>query len=60
MSPRNGRPPSKDPKTHETRIRMSDNDIEKLEYCCNQTRLTKAAVIRMGIDKVYKELTEKE
>lgn len=56
MSPRNGRPPSKDPKRHETRIRMSDNDIEKLEYCCNQTGLTKADVIRMGIDKVYKEL----
>ncbi len=56
MSPRNGRPPSKDPKTHETRIRMSDSDIMKLEYCCNQTGLTKADVIRKGIDKVYKEL----
>ncbi len=56
MSPRNGRPPSKDPKIHETRIRMSDSDIMKLEYCCNQTGLTKADVIRKGIDKVYNEL----
>ncbi len=56
MSPRTGRPPSKDPKTHETRIRMSDNDISKLEYCCKQTGLTKADVIRTGIDKVYQEL----
>lgn len=56
MSPRNGRPPSKDPKIHETRIRMSDNDIEKLEYCCKMTGLTKAEVIRKGIDEVYKKL----
>lgn len=56
MSPRNGRPPSKDPKTHETRIRMSDNDIEKLEYCCKQTGMKKADIIRRGIDEVYKQL----
>lgn len=56
MSPRNGRPPSKDPKIHETRIRMSDSDINKLEYCCKQTGLTKADVIRKGIDEVYKQL----
>lgn len=55
MSPRNGRPPSKDPKRHETRIRMSDSDIEKLEYCCKVTGLTKADVIRRGIDLVYAE-----
>lgn len=56
MSPRNGRPPSKDPKIHETRIRMSDNDIEKLDYCCQKTGLTKADIIRRGIEKVYEEL----
>lgn len=56
MSPRNGRPPSKEPKTHETRIRMSDNDMSKLEYCCECTGLTKAAIIRKGIDEVYKKL----
>lgn len=56
MSPRNGRPPSKDPKVHETRIRMSDSDIFKLEYCCKKTGLTKADVIRKGIDEVYKQL----
>lgn len=56
MSPRNGRPPSKDPKTHETRIRMSDGDIEKLNYCCRHTGMTKADVIRKGIDEVYKQV----
>lgn len=55
MSPRTGRPTT-DPKKHETRIRMSDSDIAKLEYCCEKTGLTKADVIRMGIEEVYKKL----
>lgn len=60
MSPAHGRPPSNDPKVHETRIRMSDKDIGKLEYCTKSTGKTKAEIIRIGIDKVYKELKEKE
>lgn len=53
MSPRTGRPPSKDPKRHETRIRMSDEDVEILEYCCKVTGMSKADVIRKGIREVY-------
>lgn len=59
LSPRTGRPPSKDPKTHETRIRMSDREVEKLEYCCKKTGMSKADVIRQGIELVYKEVLEK-
>lgn len=55
MSPRTGRP-TDEPKKHETRIRMSDKDIEMLEYCCNATGKNKAEVIRLGIKKVYEEL----
>lgn len=55
MSPRTGRP-TDNPKKHETRIRMSDKDIEMLEYCCNATGKTKADIIREGIRKVYNEL----
>ncbi len=55
MSPRTGRPTTS-PKTHETRIRMSDEDVEILEYCAKATGLTKADVIRKGIRKVYEEL----
>lgn len=53
MSSRTGRPPSKDPKRHETRIRMSDEDVELLEYCCKVTGMSKADVIRKGIREVY-------
>ena len=58
LSPRTGRP-TDNPKKHETRIRMSDKDIEMLEYCCEYTGKTKADVIREGIKKVYDELTKK-
>lgn len=58
MSPRTGRP-TKDPKKHETRIRMSDEDVKLLEVCCKKTGLSKADVIRQGIREVYEQVKEK-
>lgn len=55
LSPRTGRP-TDDPKRHETRIRMSDEDVEILEYCCKATGRTKADIIREGIREVYAKL----
>lgn len=55
MSPKTGRPTS-DPKKHETRIRMSDEDVRMLEECCKITGMTKAYVIRKGIRVVYESL----
>ena len=55
MSPRTGRPTG-DPKNHQQRIRMSDNEMMMLEYCCEATGKTKADIIRLGIKKVYEEL----
>ncbi len=55
MSPKIGRP-TKDPKTHETRIRMSDEDIRLLQICCEKTGLSKADVIRRGIREVYEKI----
>lgn len=54
MSPRTGRP-TDNPKNHETRIRMSDRDIQRLDYCVEVLGLTKAEVIRQGIDRMYQE-----
>lgn len=56
MSPRTGRPPSKDPKSHETRIRMSDEDVEILEYCCKVTGKSRSEIIREGVREVYTKL----
>lgn len=45
--------PTDNPKNHETRIRMSDEDVEILEYCCKATSRTKADIIREGIREVF-------
>lgn len=59
MSPAFGRPPSKDPKRNDTRIRLTDNEAEKLDFCARKMGMTKADVIRKGIDMVYAEATKK-
>lgn len=55
MSPRTGRP-TDNPKILNTRIRLSEEDIERLNYCSKEMGKTKAEVIRIGIKKVYTEL----
>lgn len=48
--------PTNSPKTNNYRIRMTDEELKKLEECCGKTGLSKADVIRLGIGKVYEEL----
>lgn len=55
MSPRTGRPTA-DPKSNWTGFRLSDNDVEKLNYCAKETRMSKAEIVRKGIEKFYNEL----
>ena len=51
---RTGRP-TDDPKRHDTRIRMSDREVEMLNYCCEVYGLTKAEVIRQGVKELYEK-----
>lgn len=51
--------PTQDPKKNQTRIRMTDEEVAKLNYCSEKLNVSKTDVVNMGIDKVYKELTEK-
>jgi predicted DNA-binding protein len=60
LTPRTGRPPIEDPKDISVRIRLSDADNEKLEYCRRITGKAKAEIIREGIDKIYQELIQKQ
>lgn len=55
MSPRTGRP-TDTPKKHETRIRMSDEDVAMLEYCAKATGKSKSDIIREGIREVYNKI----
>lgn len=56
MSPR---PPLEDAKTNQYRLRMSDAELEKLEFCCKKLGLTKSEVIRSGIEAMYQEALKK-
>lgn len=58
MSPRTGRP-TDNPKKIRLELRLSDDDIEKLEYCYQKTKLSKAEILRKGLDMVYNELQKK-
>lgn len=55
MSPKTGRP-TDNPKNLNTRIRLSDDDVKRLEYCAQKTGLTKSEIIRKGIKEVYDKL----
>lgn len=38
------------------RARMTEEDVVKLKYCCEQLGRTESDIIRLGIEKVYQEL----
>ena len=57
MSPKLGRP-TQSPKNHETRIRMSDEDIKMLNACVAKTGKTKSDIIREGIREVYNKINK--
>ena len=59
MSPRSGRPPSNDRKEYRKSYRLSEDDVKKLEICVEKTGMSATAVIRKGIDMVYREVTKK-
>ena len=58
MSPRTGRP-TNEPKNNRESFRLSDNDIEKLNYCVEKTGLSKVDIITKGIDLVYRKKKKK-
>lgn len=57
MSPKMGRP-TDDPKTKRIEIRISVLDSIKLDYCCDTLGLSKAEVIREGINTIYQKALE--
>lgn len=60
MSPRTGRPKSDNPKDIQLKIRADRQTIEDLDFCCEKSNSTRSDVIRLGIQKVKKDLEEKE
>lgn len=60
MSPRNGRPPSDNPKTTNLHIRLTEDEKSKIEYCSRVLGLSKTEIIKIGVDEVYKKALEKK
>ena len=48
--------PTDNPKILNTRIRLSEEDVKRLEFCAQKTGLTKSEIIRQGIKGVYERL----
>ena len=55
LTPRTGRPPIENAKRNNYMLRMTNEELEKLNYCQKVTGLSKAEVIRLGIEKVFQE-----
>lgn len=58
MSPRTGRPTS-DPKDKFLKIRVSQNDLDKLKEVSDKKGISKTEVIRIGINIQFEELKGK-
>ncbi len=56
MTPRTGRPKKDNSRTDRVDTRLTKEELEKLNYCCEVLGLTRAEVVRIGIDKVYEEV----
>ncbi len=48
--------PTNNPKNEELKVRISQSDKKKLEYCIKNGNKNKSEIVREGIDKVYNEL----
>lgn len=60
MSPRTGRPKAENPKDIQLKIRADKQTIEDLDFCCEQKKMTRSDVIRLGIQKVKQEVETKK
>lgn len=51
--------PTTDPKNYVARLRLSENEKNKLDECCKLTGLSITNVLKLGIEKVYQECLQK-
>jgi len=56
LSPRAGRPPSGNARQKKVETRMTKEELEKLDYCCNITKMSRSEIIRAGINLIYNDL----
>lgn len=54
-----GRPKTENPKQTQVTARMDAETIRKLNHCMERLNLSKAEVLRRGVEQVYAGLKEK-
>lgn len=52
--------PTDNPKNIQMRIRLSEEENDKLEFCSKELKLSKSDIVRLGIEKVYQEIVNKK
>lgn len=55
-----GRPLSDNPRNHKLFIRLTDEENEDLEKCCEITEQTKAELVRNGLKLVTDKILERK
>lgn len=58
MSPRTGRPKSKNPKEKQLGVRFNEKELEKLDTIAEYYKETRVASIRRGVERLYSEIKE--
>lgn len=53
-----GRPPAKNPKDIQTRIRMTKKEADMLEECAKHFNTTKTEIVIQGIKQVYATISK--
>ena len=60
MAPKKMGRPTDDPKGKHINVRLSESDLQRLEFCAKETGMTRATVIRKAIGDLYESLRKKE
>lgn len=48
--------PTDNPKSYRESFRLSETDMQKINFCMKKTGKSKTEIIRIGIDEVYQKL----
>ncbi len=60
MSVKMGRPLSDNPRNHKLFVRLTDEENDKLEKCCEITEKSKAELVREGMKLITDKILERE
>lgn len=60
MSAKMGRPLSDNPRNHKLFVRLTDEENDDLEMCCEITEKSKAELVREGMKLITDKILERE